>query len=116
MKKGFTLIELIVVIAIISVLALILVPQITGYTDDATNTKDQANSKVCYTEALALWTAKDSSLGSTVAIDSNCTIYTSSSGTGVSGTVYTNSHEVMPISAAYGDWKFLSANSTFVPK
>jgi prepilin-type N-terminal cleavage/methylation domain-containing protein len=116
MKKAFTLIELIVVIAIISILALILVPQIIGYTDDATNTKEQANSKVCYTEALALWTGKDSTLESTVTIDGNCTIYTSTSGTGVSGSVYTSSHDVMPISAAFGDWKFLSSNSTFVPK
>lgn len=34
-KKGFTLIELIVVIAIIAILAAVLIPRFTGFTDDA---------------------------------------------------------------------------------
>lgn len=34
-KKGFTLIELIVVIAILGILALFLVPQFMGYANDA---------------------------------------------------------------------------------
>lgn len=43
-KKGFTLIELVAVVAIIGILAAILVPKITGYMQEAKKTKviDQA--------------------------------------------------------------------------
>lgn len=44
-KKGFTLIELIVVIAIISVLAAILIPAITSYIENAKVSVDFANVK-----------------------------------------------------------------------
>jgi len=49
-KKGFTLIELIVVIAILAILAAILIPAITGYITKATNGKDQANCRSIYAE------------------------------------------------------------------
>lgn len=41
-KKGFTLIELIVVVAILVALMLMLVPKLTGFTEDATRTANQA--------------------------------------------------------------------------
>lgn len=44
-KKGFTLIELIIVIAIIGILALIIIPQVLGYTNKAKNGTDVADAR-----------------------------------------------------------------------
>lgn len=45
-KKGFTLIELIVVIAILGILAAVLVPRVTGFTESARVSADDANAKM----------------------------------------------------------------------
>ena len=50
-KKGFTLIELIVVIAILGILALFLVPQFQGYSQDAKNQVAQANARTLWTKS-----------------------------------------------------------------
>lgn len=47
-KKGFTLIELIVVIAILAILAAILIPSLTNYIKKATDTKNAANCRSAY--------------------------------------------------------------------
>ncbi len=49
-KKGFTLIELIVVIAILAILAAILIPALTNYIKKATDTKNAANCRSTYTK------------------------------------------------------------------
>jgi len=70
-KKGFTLIELIVVIAILAILAAILVPSITGYIAEATIAKNRANVRTYYTE-LALYEAVGGTTAPT-APDASCT-------------------------------------------
>ena len=50
-KAGFTLIELVVVIAIMAVLALIMVPNLTAYLAKAETSKIQANLKNIHTSA-----------------------------------------------------------------
>lgn len=51
-KKGFTLIELIVVIAILAILAAILIPSLTNYISQANVAKDKANARALYSEAV----------------------------------------------------------------
>ena len=49
-KKGFTLVELIVVIAILGVLAMLIVPRIVGNVSDAKNKKEIANARTLASE------------------------------------------------------------------
>lgn len=53
-KKGFTLIELIVVIAILGILALFLVPQFMGYANDAKIQVAEANVRTVWSAAKAV--------------------------------------------------------------
>ncbi|MEG0176872.1 type II secretion system protein [Anaerorhabdus sp.] len=72
-KKGFTLIELIVVIAILAVLGLLLVPQISGYITASKDAVGHANVKGCYSAFVAQQAAKDSKLtGLEVTVDPKC--------------------------------------------
>ncbi|BDF57942.1 hypothetical protein CE91St36_07590 [Christensenellaceae bacterium] len=54
-KKAFTLIELIVVIAIIGVLVAILVPTMMGFVDDAKDATRLANARTVYSSATAAY-------------------------------------------------------------
>ncbi len=52
-NKGFTLVELIVVLVILAILAAILVPALLGYIDRAKNQQIVLNAKSCMTSAQA---------------------------------------------------------------
>lgn len=51
-KKRFPLIELVIVIANLAILALILVPAISKYVENANTTKNQASARTIYTNAV----------------------------------------------------------------
>ena len=53
-KKGFTLIELVIVIAILAILALILVPTLGNFTGKAKEAKIEASLRSMYTEAVII--------------------------------------------------------------
>lgn len=55
-KKGFTLVELIVVISIIAILLLILIPSLLSYLDNARDTKGKANAKSAYNAGITVYT------------------------------------------------------------
>jgi len=52
-NKGFTLVELIVVLVILAILAAILVPALLGYIDEAKRKQDLLNAKNCLTAMQA---------------------------------------------------------------
>lgn len=70
-RKGFTLVELIVVLVILAVLAALLVPALTGYIDKANKQAVIAETRSC---VMAAQTLADEAYGKTVAKDGTATV------------------------------------------
>lgn len=81
-KKGFTLIELIVVIAILAILSAILIPAITGYITKATDAKNKANCRSFYAQvsmAVMLGNDPEPASSATAVVDELIIEYTTDS-------------------------------------
>ena len=68
-KKGFTLVELIVVLVILAILAALLIPALTGYIDKAKEKKVVAETRQCVMAAQTLYDEAYGKNGSTSAPD-----------------------------------------------
>lgn len=64
-RKGFTLVELIVVLVILAILAAMLVPSLLGYIEKAREKEDMLKAKNCLTAAQALFTKNYASRSTT---------------------------------------------------
>lgn len=51
-KKGFTIVELVIVIAVIAILSAVLIPTFSGVVEKANNAADLQNARNAYTEYL----------------------------------------------------------------
>ncbi len=105
-KKGFTLIELIVVILILAVLAAILVPSILNYVGRANDSRDQANARQLYSEISITRVENEGLTAEAIEMPDECSILDASD-SAVTGTT--------PIPVDFkvkcNDWVFDGTNS-----
>ena len=83
-KKGFTLVELVVVIAIIGVLAAILVPSMMGYVKKSRLKTANGNAKTAY-NAIAEYLAEEETQGNLTNVDNGKCISAATSALAANG-------------------------------
>lgn len=100
-NKGFTLMEMIIVIAIIAILIALIAPNLISYLNTANETKVKANAKVCYTSANA-WVAQQKVKGLSVGPATGTATITYSGGGDGKGTKSNMSNDITDLDSSIG--------------
>ena len=89
-KKGFTLAELLIVVAIIAVLVAISIPIFSSQLEKAKEATDMANIRSAYAEVVAAYLGDSKRHVSSVTLKSDTTNYKSDENAEIAGVLYKN--------------------------
>lgn len=98
-KKGFTLVELVIVIAVIAILAAVLIPTFSGVIDKANQSKAMQQATNAYKEAYALAISDGEITAETIEVDNYNFAFTAG---GASVTITTDTDDGYTYSYADG--------------
>ena len=107
-KKGFTLAELLVVVAIIGVLVAISIPIFTGQLEKARQATDAANIRAAYAEAAVKSLEND---GTAQSVDTQAVMQSATWDNAVYGTTYIGNLKITDITKTKGTAETVTMNA-----
>ena len=118
LRKGFTTVELVIVIAVIAILATALIPTFGGLINSANNTKYMSEAKETYNDYMLADTAKASSETYYIKADSADVYFKVNAGKLDTETVYddltTGNCDVTVLTISNGTYTLTTGNTTHI--